>query len=396
MSSQKAILSNESINKTRGPHGLNSVNLSTVDPENYSGRYSYSLSIEPKFKNNQVFTNSTTNSIIDNKAKIIRIREAEKALREFQFDYYNFEFNSGYPTNFSYGFCNENLSLVHSYHSYFYSRKYDPTSSYSVVDGNNFLSCGCNAIPCPPGLSFDPTSCLCVPKPQCVDCQDSIGVPPIKNTIYGYAFYCDTIREVNIPGVGNINVPCAGGHGCCRTLFKPSLLISDGSSIDADKNICMDNANGCSNDGSQTAVPGFIDQTGHERSDSFTITLNDPSEINNSIFYMSCEYESCHQGVTFIVLVAELASSTDKIIIFSNCIFPGLFCGQPIGTIGCDGPVIDCDNTCDVIDYVYSCYDGECKDASTMGYIGSGVYINDPTCQDECTPTPIILGNPPL
>ena len=372
----------------------------TIDPNDYLITQYYNLVNFPK---------------VNNKAKNIRLTLTPDAVRQNKFDFYSGQFDAGYPLNSNKTFCGDKLSTVfnmgNSYWSKSFSTKYSYPiiSNYSKVLPNQLNNCneeppncgpgyiydvnveGC--VPCSglclPGQIYDPGSCLCVDPPECIfqiDCPP-ITIPLIKNTIQGYAFYLDAIRDLSIPGAGNVRASCSGGHVCCRTLFKPKIVKSDTTEVLANRNICMDNSPEiCANDGSQIPVPGFTPITDFERSDTFTITLDDPLDIQGASFYLNCEYTSCHDGVTFIVLVAELASSTDKIVIFASCVSPGTINSKLIGTVDCSGEEGLCG------DYAYSCYDGVCKNIIDMGgQPGEGLWLNDQYCGGQCelsTPNP--------
>jgi hypothetical protein len=349
---------------------------------------------------------------VNNKTKNIRLTLTPSAVRGNKFDFYNGGFDNGFPLNSNKTFCGDKLSTVFNTGNEYWTKSFSTKYSYPIVSSYNRVLANslnnCNDEPpscdigyiynvdsqscvpcsglCAPGQIYDPGSCLCVDPPECriqLDCPP-ITIPAIKNVITGYAFYLDAIRDINIPGVGNVRASCSGGHVCCRTLFRPKLVKADSTEVLANRNICMDNVddNGCTNDGSQIPMAGFTPITAYERSDTFTITLDNPLHIQNSSFYLNCEYTACHNGVTFIVLVAELASSTDKIVIFASCVSPGAVNGKLIGTVDCPGEEGPCG------DYAYSCYDGVCKNVIDMGgNIGEGLWLNDQYCGGQCDPT---------
>lgn len=349
---------------------------------------------------------------VNNKTKNIRLTLTPDAIRNNRFDFYSGEFDAGYPLNSNKTFCGDKLSTVFNTGASYWTKSFSTKYSYPIVDSfgkvlaNSLNNCNeeppnCgpgyiydagseSCVPCSglclPGQIYDPGSCLCVDPPECriqIDCPP-ITIPAIKNTIQGYAYYLDAIRDIDIPGIDPIRASCSGGHVCCRTLFRPKLVKADTTEVLANRNICMDNSFDptCANDGSQIPAPGFTPITDSERSDTFTITLDDPLDIQNSSFYLNCEYTSCHNGVTFVVLVAELASSTDKIVIFASCVSPGAVNGKLIGTVDCPGEEGPCG------DYAYSCYDGVCKNVIDMGgQIGEGLWLNDQYCGGQCDPT---------
>jgi len=353
---------------------------------------------------------------VNNKTKNIRLTLTPSAVRGNKFDYYSGEFDNGFPLNSNKTFCGDKLSTVFNTGNEYWTKSFSTKYSYPIVSSYNRVLANslnnCNDEPpscdigyifnaasqqcvpcsslgsCPPGKIYDPVSCLCVDPPECIDqseCIPLITIPEIKTTIYGYAFYLDTVRIVNIPNITTpVQASCAGGHRCCRTLFRPKIVKSDQTEILADRNISMDNSEymGCSND-TQIPVPGFTPLSSAERSDTFTITLNNSSDITDAALYLDCQYSICHNGVTFVVLVAELASSTDKIVVFSSCVSPGSINRKPIGTIDCSGEEGLCNG-----DIAYSCYDGVCRNVLDMGGIfGQGLWLNDQYCGGQCDPT---------
>jgi hypothetical protein len=392
--------------------------MSTFNLNKPTGDYRISFG-KNILSNNQNVSNeaNTTN----NKTKNIRLTLTPSAVRNNKFNINSGNFDAGYPLNTNKTLCDDKLSTIFNTGNTYWTKDFSTEYSYPVIgnldivssnelitcngdDGDNCVETPCNSgftfdstqcscvscasIQCLPGQIFDPVSCLCVSPPTCIgqgECPP-VTIPEIKTTIYGYAFYLDVVRTLNIPDISTpVQASCAGGHRCCRTLFKPKIVKADQSEILADRNISMDNSEymGCSND-TQIPVPGFIPLSPNERSDTFTITLNNPSDITNAALYLDCQYSSCHNGVTFVVLVAELASSTDKIVIFSSCVSPGSINRKPIGTIDCPGEEGLCNG-----DIAYSCYDGVCRNVVDMGGIfGQGLWLNDQFCGGECDPPP--------
>lgn len=347
---------------------------------------------------------------VDNKMKNIRLTLTPDSVRGNKFDFFSAQFDPGYPLNSNNTFCPDKLSTVFNTGASYWTKSFSTKYSYPIVDTfgnvtpntlNSCIECpngtildpitkqcvSCSSITCLPGQIPDPISCSCVLPPECEDqteCPPPITIPNIKNTIQGYVFYLDKTRDLDIPGLSQpVHASCYGGHRCCRTLFMPTLVKSDLTEIQANRSVNLNN-NGCSSEFTIPA-PGFVPATTGERSDTFTITLPNASDIINSSVYLECLYPQCHNGVTFVVLVAELAASTDKILIFSSCLVPGPLNRVPIGTIDCPGEPEICDGG----DVAYSCYDGLCKNVALMGYFGFGLWLNDPTCGGGifCDPT---------
>lgn len=199
-------------------------------------------------------------------------------------------------------------------------------------------SCGCANIVCPSGQIVDPITCLCVNPPICIPqtgCQPSSIYLDIKTNVSGYAFYLDQIVDVSIPELtGTIKPTCAGGHACNRTIFKPILEFPDGSKVEANRNISMNNTGG-PGDGIQIPVPGFASKHIFDRTDCFSFNLPNSGSVSGVSLGLDCKISSsqCHDGVTFVVLVGERLDNNDKILIFSSCLAPDQL--KPIGTIDC-------------------------------------------------------------
>lgn len=198
-------------------------------------------------------------------------------------------------------------------------------------------ACGCPNIVCPSGKIVDPITCLCVDPPICVPqtgCQPSSIYLDINTNVSGYAFYLDQITDVSIPELtGTIKTTCAGGHACSLTIFRPVLEFPDGSKLQANRNISMNNV-GDPGDGIQIPVPGFTPPTSGARSDCFAFDLPNSGSVSGVRLTLDCVDGGCHDGVTFIALVGERIDNNDKILIFSSCLAPGEL--KPIGTIDCD------------------------------------------------------------
>lgn len=167
----------------------------------------------------------------------------------------------------------------------------------------------CNNTICPQNFIFDPESCVCVPEPTTtvlppdipppINCDPSAG-PIIIN---GYAYYFNSITTINIPGIGNLTSPCAGGHACDRTNFIPQLRIGE-TVIAAANPISLNN------------LPN-----GGNVSDFFTFEIPDRTLLNNAIgLNLLCYDSNCHNGVTWIILTANVEEST--VLLFNSCVLP--------------------------------------------------------------------------
>lgn len=194
---------------------------------------------------------------------------------------------------------------------------------------------------CPPGFQRDPATGQCVnEEPECPPCEGA-PVPELKSTIYGYAFYLDSRREVFIPKIEKyLPVRCAGGHRCNRATFMPRLRTEDGATIAASNRISLDN------------LPDFPAYTApiapvpnnvlgeYERSDSFTFTVNDTSLLDNSTnVILACdETGPCHDSITMIFLVGQRADNDEYVLIFSSCVAPGKLDKNFLGDSECTTP----------------------------------------------------------
>ena len=124
-------------------------------------------------------------------------------------------------------------------------------------------------------------------------------------TINGYAYYFDHQQTVNIPGVGSLLSPCAGGHYCNRTDFIPQLITS--STTINGSSISLNNADG-----------------GGDRSATFAFNLPDSSILSGTPvqIYLSCNGQyGCHDGVAWIVLTTT-DNNGGTILLFNSCVVP--------------------------------------------------------------------------
>lgn len=208
-----------------------------------------------------------------------------------------------------------------------HSDDFDPSNftiiggPYSTPDGcvDNF--CVCSGVDC--GSSgIDPVTCNCTPSGD-YDPPSGINDPPYlpcetldgggSVTIDGYAYYFDNESTVTVAGE-SLTSPCWGGHWCNRAEFLPQLQFSDGSTLDANKNINLDNGT-----------------SGGDVSDTFTFTLSGDSNVITSGTDMTliCKEanNNCHFDITWIVLtMTDAVSSTTKIL-FNDCVVPGTLDG---------------------------------------------------------------------
>jgi hypothetical protein len=160
-----------------------------------------------------------------------------------------------------------------------------PPLIISYIDCNNCLDCVT-------------TTTSTTPPP--LPCRDTTFGPL---TINGYAFYRRSNRTVNIPGIGPTQIKCAGGHVCNRTNFVPRLILNS-VTLDAQP-ITVNNAN-----------------DGGDRDDTFTFNIPDITLLKDGAsIQLACTTNNCHQGVTAIVLTAEIDGVTR--ILFNSCLVPG-------------------------------------------------------------------------
>lgn len=328
-----------------------------ITPENRPNiRYNKSL-----FDQNKDYSTYNTNITENNNARSITTDWTAQSIRNFKYNILLNEFAPGYPLNYTYNLCDQKLSSVFSIGSYTHysidqsvSTNYPKNHSLSVIQNNinNPFLCSvpptgnCQNTVCLPGQTFDPLTCLCTTPEECVpqdSCEPTVVYSNIKPKIYGYAFYLESVQEVNIPDIGNVKASCGGGHVCCGTLFRPTLVFLNNSTLSANRNICMDNFSTCKNDGSQIPVPGFVRSAYYERSDTFEFVLDNPSSLSNARLELVCQYGGCHSGVTFVVLVGETADTNTKVVLFSSCVAPGSVNSKVIGTIDCDNEPVPCE-----------------------------------------------------
>ena len=204
---------------------------------------------------------------------------------------------------------------------------------------------------------------------------------PTATTINGYAYYFDHQQAVNIPGIGSLWSPCAGGHYCNRTGFIPQLITSS-TTINGSP-ISLNNADG-----------------GGDRSATFAFNLPDSSILSGTPVQisLSCNGQyGCHNGVAWIVLTTT-DNNGGTILLFNSCVVPNSLtpltytCGginsanyndivrwdkaysnfTTVGTNG--GPSFY--GTYDQTGNVFQWNDGDGTVGSTRGYRG-GDYLND-------------------
>lgn len=329
-----------------------------ITPENRPNiRYNKSL-----FDQNKDYSTYNTNITENNNARSITTDWTAQSIRNFKYNILLDRFSPGYPLNYTYNLCDQKLSSVFSIGSYTHysvdqsvSTNYPKNHSTSIIQNNtnNPFLCSvpptgnCQNTVCAPGQIFDPLTCLCTTPEECVPqdgCEPEVVYTNIKPKISGYAFYLDSVQEVNIPDIGNVKASCGGGHACCGTLFRPTLVFSNNSKLEANRNVCMDNVGPriCPNDGSQMPVPGFVGGQ-YERSDMFEFVLDNPSSLVDARLELVCQYRGCHSGVTFVVLVGETVDTNEKVILFSSCVAPGSVNSKVIGTIDCDNEPVPCE-----------------------------------------------------
>ena len=136
--------------------------------------------------------------------------------------------------------------------------------------------------------------------PEVLSCDTTTST-----TINGYAYYFDHQQAVNIPGIGSLWSPCAGGHSCNRTDFIPQLITSS-TTINGSP-ISLNNGN-----------------SGGDRSATFTFNIPDPSILSGTPaqIYLSCNGQyGCHNGVAWIVLTTT-GYNGGTILLFNSCVVP--------------------------------------------------------------------------
>lgn len=326
----------------------------TIDPSD-NQIIQFNLSSQPTDKKDNNITN-------------IRTTLTGFAIRNDKFNYYTGKFDNNFPGNDVYSFCNPELGVIFNNSGHQYTRKFSKTNQYpsnitiqKVKDsvqnnqyGNNYTG---SCVGCPGNIPPDPITGKCVSSTQkCI--PDPVTPCPepelinLKPTIYGYAYYLDTIREVDVPNIGSRLVRCAGGHVCNRTHFRPKLKLNDDSIVESSNNISLDNLTGLTTPGYDIAsyfpVPGFNSTTisVYERSDSFTFTVN-PSLLDNTCeIYLECLSDvACHPGVTMIFLVGQRSDNDEYVLIFADCVAPGTVNAEFLGSVPCNNdPPINCED----------------------------------------------------
>lgn len=135
--------------------------------------------------------------------------------------------------------------------------------------------------------------------PPDLPCDDSLFGPL---TINGYAFYRKQNKSVNIPGIGDMNIQCIGGHCCNSTNFLPQLIL---------ESITLDgqpfNVNNRSDCGDRSATFSFILPS---------ITLLE----NGARFKLQCLDTPCHNNITAVILTCEINGATK--LLFNGCVLP--------------------------------------------------------------------------
>lgn len=286
----------------------------------------------------------------DNDANNIRITHSEAAVRAAGFDYYNFEFETGYPASSNYVFCDPSTAIVFSNQGNQYTRKTSRNQAYpfteSIESVKNAIQSGpygrnytgsCTRFTCPPGLSPDPVTGICGSPQQCVPPPVTPCPEPelvlLKETIYGYAFYVSQVREVEVPNIGLRRTRCGGGHSCNFTVFRPRLKLNDNSTILASNPIRLDNVG---RNNPFNPVPGWVAVNGYDRADSFTFTV-DPSKIDNTCqVFLDCALGTCHNDVTMIFLVGQRSDNDEYVLIFGDCVAPGNLSTSFLGDVPCN------------------------------------------------------------
>lgn len=289
----------------------------------------------------------------NNNSNSVTIDWTPQSIRDFKYNILQDKFNSGYPKNYTYTFCDQKLSTVFNMGSKHFSVNQTVDTSYpryqsiSIVENNtnNPFLCGsipppCQGITCPSGQTFDPASCGCVSPPVCIPqssepCSSTVLYATLKPLIKGYAWYLRRPKQIEIPDIGPVTATCGGGHGCDYTLFRPILVFPDSSILEANRNISLNN--GAVEDPSghtRIPVPGFSPSF-DERSDTFEFVVDDPSTLDGARVELVCKSIFCHDGVTFIVLVGETVETNEKVVIFSTCLAPGPVRSKVIGYVDC-------------------------------------------------------------
>jgi hypothetical protein len=147
-----------------------------------------------------------------------------------------------------------------------------------------------------------------------VPCEDTNSL-----TINGYAYYRTSRSTVNVPGVGDLASKCSGGHVCDRTNFLPQLITKN-VTIDAQP-ISLNNI---------TPIDKNVNAT-------FSFNIPDTSILKGgaSVSLKCLTSGGCHNGVTWVVLTANINGST--VILFNGCVLPNAI----------DNLNFECEDCCD-------------------------------------------------
>ena len=166
-----------------------------------------------------------------------------------------------------------------------------------IVSYSNIDDCPEECVVDPPIVNPPPPI-----NPGVIVCETTT---PTATTINGYAYYFDQPQTVNIPGIGPLLSPCAGGHYCNRTDFIPQLIASS-TTINGSP-ISLNNGN-----------------SGGDRAATFTFTIPDSAILSGdpAQVYLSCNSPSgCHSGVAWIVLTTT-DHNGQTILLFNSCVVP--------------------------------------------------------------------------
>jgi hypothetical protein len=189
-----------------------------------------------------------------------------------------------------------------------------PTNTPTVTPSATKL---CGDINCVPPLVLDINGCECStppvfppeppvpPNPPTLPCDKKLpdGTPE-KITVNGYAFYRKTISTVNIPGLGQVQSKCAGGHACDRAVFIPKLTFNSQSF-------------------SSTQISLNNRSTGDDVSATFNfsdVPLNLFKEGASVELFCNLSNGQCHDGITWVVLTTTINEQTIKL--FDSCVLP--------------------------------------------------------------------------
>lgn len=241
--------------------------------------------------------------------------------------------------------------------------------------------CDPSTVTCGPGEILDTGSCICIPDTVCAVSDRCEPEPCLwSSTIKGYAYYVENETNLYIPDIGEMKTLAYGGHICDATVFMPKIELSDGTIIEANKYIGLNNWQG---NQSPTPVPGFTPQSVYDRSDIFEFYVEDTSVLTDATLFLECGYSNCHNGVIIIALVGYCEELQSHRLVYFGALKPGQILGDAVLSIPCDKdsiiygpceppPPLPSPTVEHICSYISNDYINDCSDGDTP----SDPYVN--------------------